>query len=302
MSDIEIKRRFVAIMCGIDYDKFLRGQLSESEEQEFLDNLDMFAEMDDLPVSRLTSTGEGCVTELIAAIDEYRANIVFIDGLNYLSTDWKELAEILRGIKRVAQDKNIPIVASTHANRSRGKKGSDDRDSADDFAYGDAFYQVCDVALRVTSDLEDKRHHQVKMFTAAIREGSPVLFTIHTHLAENLGQKSVEQIPEEDSTGSADDELAKDHVLMDQASDNPDENLPSLVQPMSGAMLRERAHEYKAKKPKPLTAPSTEHPHVKAVEVARKAILPVMRGATNGDIRRGSGVPRNFPPKERPIQ
>ena len=219
MSDIEIKRRFVALACSVDYDKFLRGTLPPDVESDFLDNLDAFVEREDIPISQLTADGEGCLTELTAKIDEYKPNVVFIDGVNYLSSDWKELAEINRGLKRICQSKDIPIIASTHANRSRKGKSADVHDNADDFAYGDSFYQTTDLALRITSDIEDKKARQVKIFTSAIREGKSTLFTVNTYFAQNLTQKGVEQFG--DAENDIESEIDQD--ALDTQSDLPEE-------------------------------------------------------------------------------
>lgn len=216
LSDIEIKRRFVALATGVNYDKFLRGTLPADIEAEFFDNLDIFEESEEVPVSIL-SAGESCIPDLTSKIDEYRANVVLIDGFNYLSTDWKELAEITRAVKRVGQAKKLPLIASTHANRSRNKK-ADTRDAADDFAYGDSFYQTCDLALRVTSDIEDLKARQVKLFTSAIREGKSVEFTIHTYLAENMTQKAIQRMGLAEN--DIEDELAQD--ALDGESDLPE--------------------------------------------------------------------------------
>jgi replicative DNA helicase len=215
MSEIEIARRFVALSCSVNYNQFMRGDLPEAIENEFMGNLEMFVEREDVPISVLPE-GETCIPDLMAKVDDYKADVVLLDGVNYLSTDWRELAEITRALKRTAKAKNIPIIGSTHANRSR-KKNADLRDEADDFAYGDAFYQVADLALRVSSDIEDKKLRQVKVYPSAMREGSPMLFTVNTILCENLTQKSVEQMGEVD----LEDEIAQNQL--DAASDLPEE-------------------------------------------------------------------------------
>lgn len=142
LSDIEMCRRFVALSTNVDYGQFLRGSLPEEEEAEFMENLEMFIEQPPVIITSLTTTGPGCLTEMSAKIDEYRADVAAVDGVYFLGSDWKELAEITRGMKRLAKTKRIPIIGTTQANRSRGKKG-DAQDGADDIAYGDSFYQDC---------------------------------------------------------------------------------------------------------------------------------------------------------------
>lgn len=142
MSDIEICRRFVALDTGVDYNLYLRGQLSPEVERDFLDNLDAFVEKESVIVDMLTCTGDEAVTELATKIDEYKVDVVLVDAVYTLGQDWKELVAVMAGFKRLAKLKRIPIVGTTQAHRQgKGKKAADD--AADDFAYADAFYQWC---------------------------------------------------------------------------------------------------------------------------------------------------------------
>lgn len=191
LSDIEVCRRFVALSTNVNYDDYLRGTLDERTEAEFLDNMDAFAEQQPVIVDMLTERGTACLTEIDTKVDEYGANVVLIDGLYFLGDDWKELAKITRGLKTLAKTKRIPILGTTQANRSRGKKG-EHTDGADDFAYGDSFGQDCDLALRITADIENRKRREAVLFTAAIREGKQTLFTINMRLASDMTQKSVQ--------------------------------------------------------------------------------------------------------------
>jgi replicative DNA helicase len=197
LSDIEVKRRYVALATNVDYGLYLRGALPPEVEEEFFDNLSTFEELEPVIVTSLT--GQGCdaiLTEMSAKIDEYGATVALIDGVYLLGSDWKELALITRAMKRVAKQKNIPLIGTSQANRSRGKKSGDAQDGADDFAYGDSFYQDADLALRVSADIENKKRKEVQIFTAAIREGEQTLFTVNMRLATDLTQKSVQSFGE----------------------------------------------------------------------------------------------------------
>ena len=217
MSDIEICRRFVALETGVDYNLYLRGQLPPDVEGEFLDNLDAFIEQEGVIVDMLTSTGDAAITELSAKIDEYGCTFVLIDAFYTLGADWKELGAVMRGCKRLAKVKRVPIIGTTQANRSgKGKKADD---AADDFAFADAFYQWCDVALRITSEIENKRNKEAIISTAALREGIPVTFTVNMRVASDLNQKSVIKVggDDEDIDGQIDQDT------LDGESDNPEE-------------------------------------------------------------------------------
>lgn len=214
LSDIEIARRFVALKSGVDYNAFLRGQLDPRAERDFFDDLDALLESDDVIIDMITSTGEDAILEMNAKIDEYKANVCAIDAVYALGQDWKELVAVMSGMKRSAKLKDMPFLGSTQSNRTgKGKKVDD---AADDFAYADAFYQWCDAAYRITSDIEHKRKKEAVISTAALREGIPVTFTINMHVARDMTQKQVLK-----TGGDEDLEEQIDQDVLDGESDNP---------------------------------------------------------------------------------
>ena len=151
--------------------------------------------------------------EMSAKIDEYGANYVFVDAIYALGQDWKEPVAVMSGMKRIAKQKRIPILGTTQANRTgKGKKADD---LADDFAYADAFYQWCDCALRITSDIEHRRRKEALISTAALREGIPVTFSVNMFMATNLEQKTLIK--------SGGDDDIDETIETDGVSDNPDE-------------------------------------------------------------------------------
>lgn len=209
LTEIEITRRYVALACGIDYDKFCRGQLPPDVEEDFLDNLEAFVERPPVIVDMLTSIGEAALIEAEAKIEEYKCNVAFIDGMYFLGRDWKELTDVTRGTKRLAKKLGIPVVGTTQ--RKRGtNKGGHVMDDADDFGYSDSFFQDTDLALRISSEIENKKNNEVVIATSAIREGKSVAFTAHSFLATNLGQKKVISFGEATDTEAAIDESTLD--------------------------------------------------------------------------------------------
>lgn len=220
LSTVEIARRVVALATNVDYGLYLRGALEPDVEEEFLEALEVFVEQESFMISRLTTTGPAAVLEMQAKIDEYGATVAAVDGVHYLGSDWKEMGIVLKGLKNTARVKHVPILGTTHANKSRGKTGTP-QDDADDFAHADAFAQDCDLALRVVCGIEHRRAREVEIFTAAMREGSPTLFKVHMHLATDLTQKSEEKLESEEDFDSA-------MANTDGESDIPDED-PSTI-------------------------------------------------------------------------
>jgi replicative DNA helicase len=217
LSTLEICRRFVALSTNVNYGLYQRGQLPPDDEFEFMQNLEAFVEQPPIIVNQLSSVGEQCLIDLAALIDEYGATSVLIDGAHTLGRDWKEISIITKGAKRVANQKGIPILMTTHQNKSRGKNSSEaTQEQADDMAHSDAFFQDADLCLRWTADIEDKRARQVKGFTAAIREGTSTMFSVNMFLCENLTQKEV--IHYGDSTTDEEQEVDQSQLESDDSS------------------------------------------------------------------------------------
>lgn len=225
MSDIEICRRFVALATGVDYNQYLRGQLPPKVEAEFMDNLEAFIEQESVIVDFISTSSDDAVLELSTKVDEYAANAVLIDAFYTLGQDWKELVRVMSGCKKMVKQKRIPLIGTTQGNRTaKGKTKAEE--GADDFAYADAFYQWCDVALRISSDIEQRRKREAVLSTAALREGIPVTFTVNMLMANDLEQKAILKTGSDDD--DVDEQISQDQL--DGQSDNPEEAPKQLIQ------------------------------------------------------------------------
>jgi len=200
LSDIEMCRRYVALSTCVPYGLYQRGQLPPDMEADFLENLTAFIEQPPVMITQLASRGEQALIDIGALIDEYGATSVFIDGVHNLGVDTKELYALSKGLKGLAGAKKVPMLMTTHANKSRGKQSNEATlEGGDDIAHADAFFQDSDLAIRLTADIEDMKQNQVKMFTAAVREGTSTLFVVNRHLCQDLTQKAVIRFGESDS-------------------------------------------------------------------------------------------------------
>lgn len=198
LSEIEIARRWVALEARIDYPNYLRGACTEEEEARFEECLDRFLEEPPVIIDRLTGTGEAAVTEMGAKVADYNATSICVDGMYFLGEDWRELALLTRGFKRVARERNIRILGVTQQNRAKNEKGGSD------VAYGDSFLQDCDLLLKFFRDGQHRRERKVLATVAAIREGTEVSFTIHAKLCENMTQDRVIVDASDEDEGTAD--------------------------------------------------------------------------------------------------
>ena len=197
LSTEEFVRRYVALSAQVPYSDFLKGQLQQPDEDRLFGQMDVFEKSPPFIVDSAESMGEACLMELQAKLDDSHANAALIDGAHNLGT-WKELYPIIKGLKRIAKSRNIPIVLTTHAKRAAK---NDDSGSGDDFAHSDAFFQECDLAIRASCDIENLKRHEVLLTTTAIREGTPCRFLVHARLAWNLSQKQVLSFDDDGTPG-----------------------------------------------------------------------------------------------------
>jgi replicative DNA helicase len=185
MTPEQLRWRIVARMLGVDYTLLKSGMLPEEEREEFLDLMDtMKSEEERLVIkghnrSMMITTGwkrgsaQSGIHSLQSKIEEFEPDIVMADSVYLMNasrkkdggSQWQDIAEIAYGLKELALEYKIPVVATSQANR-RGEelKGT----SLAEIAYGDTFGQACDYAIRIikTED-EDGRFFMSFIFAGA---------------------------------------------------------------------------------------------------------------------------------------
>lgn len=161
-----IMKRIDAIWNGFDYSRFSIGQLTSIEEKKykkFLDNLKDSEYV--LDVEQATSGVAG----VAAKIDEFKPEIVFVDGA-YLLTDeddeddWKGTLNIWRDMHRLALDKGCPIVAST---QSKDETGA----SMKSLSFAKAISNEVDCLVVIEQDFQMKLDKEVLIKPLKVREG-----------------------------------------------------------------------------------------------------------------------------------
>ena len=97
------------------------------------------------------SVASRTITGLCAKVEKYQPDILFVDGM-YLMFDEetgeteseRSLRSLTRGMKRVAQRYDIPVVVSTQTLRSKMRGG---KVTADSIGYTSSFLQDSDIVL-----------------------------------------------------------------------------------------------------------------------------------------------------------
>ena len=149
MNNHEQSQRHDSMRAHISNARLRRGKLNPSEETRYKKMLDY---MDQAHPFHLVDAVNGLtIDSLLAKAEQLNPDILFVDGV-YLMLDQvtgeantpQALTNITRGLKRVAQRLNIPIVITTQTLLWKMKGG---KVSADSIGYSSSFFQDSDVIL-----------------------------------------------------------------------------------------------------------------------------------------------------------
>ncbi|MDN5247747.1 MAG: replicative DNA helicase [Wolbachia endosymbiont of Tyrophagus putrescentiae] len=126
MSAEQLTARLVTIDSGISYYKALTGKISDFELHEFIDTSTKLSELpfiiDDTPALSISALR----TRIRLLYQLYNVEIVFIDYLQLIRGTTRrsnenrvqEISEVTQGLKAIAKELNIPIVALSQLSRS----------------------------------------------------------------------------------------------------------------------------------------------------------------------------------------
>ena len=149
MNNHEQSQRHDAMRAHISANRLRRGKLLATEEDRYLDMLDYMKQAH--PFHLVDAVNGLTIDSLLAKAEQLNPDILFVDGV-YLMLDQvtgdantpQALTNITRGLKRVAQKLNIPIVITTQTLLWKMKGG---KVSADSIGYSSSFFQDSDVIL-----------------------------------------------------------------------------------------------------------------------------------------------------------
>jgi replicative DNA helicase len=174
MNNQEQTHRHDSMRSHVSNARLRRGALLEHEETRYKD---MLAAMENLhPFHLVDAVGGLTVDSLVAKISQLEPDIVFVDGV-YLMFDLvtgesntpQALTNITRGLKRVAQRLDLPIVITTQTLLWKMKGG---KVTADSIGYSSSFFQDSDVILGLEPlDNDDTERRLLKIVQS--RNASP---------------------------------------------------------------------------------------------------------------------------------
>ena len=157
MNNHEQAQRHDAMRAHLNHKNMRLGKLSTAEEDRYKDMLDDMKTSH--PFHLVDAVSGLTIDALLAKADQLKPDILVIDGV-YLMLDQvtgeantpQALTNITRGLKRVAQSLNIPVIITTQTLLWKMKGG---KVSADSIGYSSSFFQDSDVILGLEPVEED---------------------------------------------------------------------------------------------------------------------------------------------------
>lgn len=165
MNNFEQSQRHDSMRAHISNARLRRGQLHTDEEQRLQQ---MYLDMKTMKPFNLVDAINGLTIDaLMAKADQIKPDILFVDGV-YLMMDQvtgesntpQALTNITRGLKRVAQRLNIPVVITTQTLLWKMRGG---KVTADSIGYSSSFFQDSDVILGLEPVPEDEELRLLKI-------------------------------------------------------------------------------------------------------------------------------------------
>jgi replicative DNA helicase len=165
MNNHEQSQRHDAIRAHLSATRFRNGKLQRLEEDRYKELLTSMKT--EHPFHLVDAMGGLTIDALVAKIEQLNPDIVFVDGV-YLMLDQitgeanspQALTNITRGLKRVAQKMDIPIVITTQTLLWKMKGG---KVSADSIGYSSSFFQDSDVILGLEPIEEEEKQRLLKI-------------------------------------------------------------------------------------------------------------------------------------------
>jgi replicative DNA helicase len=204
MSNEEQEERHDAIRTGISHKKLREGALSGEETRE-LDK--MLRRLENFPAMVFTadSTSSSTLSAIAALVEKFKPDVVYIDGVYMLQDEEtgehntpQALTNITRGLKRMAQNLQVPFAISTQVltwkmDRKRGVTTAS-------IGYASSFGQDSDVLIGV-EPTDDDTVNKVKILDGrnVKRMEIYVKWDWETGVFEEIDREDLEEVSDEEA-------------------------------------------------------------------------------------------------------
>lgn len=160
MTNEELEMRLDALYAKISHHRLRSGKLSDDEMKRLRRATHKVASMKQFILSN-DSMSATTVGGVAAKVDKYKPELLIVDGTYMMQDEHGEapgspqaLTNITRGLKRLAQNKNIPVIITTQVlgwkvDKKRGI-------TADSIGYSSSFAQDSDAIIGVERTDDDK--------------------------------------------------------------------------------------------------------------------------------------------------
>lgn len=129
MDNTQIAMRLIAQESGVSYDKQKNGQLLESDWPKFTNAIDSLAETCSITLNDLPAISVSKIRQELRRIkDMGGVDFVIIDYIQLAGVDGKydrrdqEIGELTRGLKSIAKEFGIPVLAAAQLSRDVEKR------------------------------------------------------------------------------------------------------------------------------------------------------------------------------------
>lgn len=158
MSIEEQEARYDALLSGVSHTRILRGDLTKNDMAKLERALKLRRNMQPFIMTE-DATSLTTVSAIAGKVQQYRPGVLFVDGVYLMDDEQGEpkgspqaLTNITRGLKRLAQRFDIPIIGTTQVLSWKLGNKKTRQVTADSIGYTSSFAQDSDLVLGVESD------------------------------------------------------------------------------------------------------------------------------------------------------
>ena len=179
MTQEQVTDRVIAQYAGLSWAQFNNGRLPPEQEDRLREAIREFQTQPPFIIVEIQNNGMSGVSEFKAKCQQYGAEVAAFDGVYFLSpkSDWKELTECTRGIRRVSLELNIPVIAVTQANKD------------DQAGYSRSFQQDVTYLINIKCEQENRMHQEALVSFPFVRDHALDQVLIHAKPGEDFSQK-----------------------------------------------------------------------------------------------------------------
>lgn len=189
MQELDVKKRFAAILAKVDYKKMTKGQLLADEEQR-LQNTLLDLSRDENRIFIFNSSAHIGPKELYLHAKNLELDILFVDSAYLLSNEvgWQQVAKISSQLLELSRNLKIPIFVTTQEHERTAKILG--RSGTASIAYSSKFAQDADMAIHLYRFPSGEGEFEIGLEFPATRDAGDIpSFTIRAHPAYDFSFK-----------------------------------------------------------------------------------------------------------------